>query len=383
MSKQTYGRVTIHDVAHRAGVSASTVSLVLNGRRERMREDTFLRVMQVVEELGYATNHMARALKTGFVPTIGLIVPTVANPFWGEFARCVERSAMARNCQVMLCNGERDPERERWYAESMLARGIRGIIIGSAPLSLDHLVGLAKRGLHIITFDRDAQGGDFKEFDSVRVDSALGAQLAVQHLLGLGHRRIGFVSGPISSASRMDRLSAYRETLRQAGIAADSSLIWLENASAGSGEESGLEIGRAAAMALLQRTNPPTAFFAINDNTAFGLYAGAQELGLTIPADLSVVGFDDISLCRVVSPPLTTVRQPLEELMHTAVELLVSRLEQTNLGEPQHIVVAPSLVQRGSCAPPRALASSERSAEPLSTGIEKRAISTAIGDFLD
>ncbi len=350
MPNQPIGRVTIHDVAKQAGVSASTVSLVLNGKSDRMRPDTFERVMKAVADLGYSTNQMARALKTGFVPTIGLVVPTVANPFWGEFARCVEHAARGKNYQVLLCNAERVPEREQGYVESMLERGIRGVILGSSPLSLKHLSRVMKRGLQVVAFDRLADESEGVKMDSVRVDNALGAKLAVSHLLELGHRRIGFVSGSVISASRRDRLDGYRATLQAAGIEPVKELIWMENVNASEGEEEATDIGRAAARALLKLPNPPTAFFAINDMTAVGVYAGARELGRRVPEDVSVVGFDDIHLCRIMHPPLSTVRQPLDQLMKSAVDLLIGRMEGKNQDVPANVTLQPELVLRGSTA---------------------------------
>lgn len=352
MPNQPVGRVTIHDVAKAAGVSTSTVSLVLNGKLDRMRPDTSERVLKAVADLGYSTNEMARALKTGYVPTIGLVVPTVANPFWGEFARCVERAAESKNYQVLLCNAEGAPEREQRYVESMLARGIRGVILGSSPLSLRHMAGVTKRGLQVVAFDRLTLNDAGLELDSVRVDNARGAQLAIEHLLALGHRRIAFVSGPISSANRRDRLEGYRATLRAAGIAPDARLEWTENVNPSDDEEIVTEIGRAAAVALLRQPEPPTAFFAINDMTAVGIYAGCRELGLGIPRDISVVGFDDIHLCQIVNPPLTTVRQPLEALMKSAVDLLIGRMEGNNKTAPAHLTLTPELVVRESTARP-------------------------------
>src|SRR6478736_3612746 len=350
MPIQSTGRVTIHEVAKQAKVSTSTVSLVLNGKLERMRPDTSERVLKAVADLGYSTNQMARALKTGFVPTIGLVVPTVANPFWGEFARCVEHAAMARNYQVLLCNAERVPEREQRYVESMLERGIRGVILGSSPLSLKHLSGVTKRGLQVVAFDRLTESTEGLQMDSVRVNNTLGAKLAITHLLQLGHRRIGFVSGPVSSASRRDRLEGYKATLKAAGIEPSADLIWMENVSPTDSEEVATEIGRVAALSLLKRADRPTALFAINDMTAVGIYAGIHELGLRVPQDVSVVGFDDIHLCRIMNPPITTVRQPLEQLMKAAVHLLIARLEGKGAPEVENITLLPELMVRGSTA---------------------------------
>lgn len=354
MTKPASSRVTILDVAKMAQVSPSTVSLVLNGKHDRMGEETRERVMAAVAKLGYSANHMARALKTGFVPTIGLVVPTVANPFWGEFARRVEHAALAQNYQVLLCNAERSPEREQLYVESMLARGIRGVILGSSPLSLKHISGATKCGLQVVVFDRLMQGSEELDLDSVRVDNVLGARLAITHLLELGHRRIGFVSGPLSSSSRKDRLEGYRSTLLSHGIEPDEGLIWVANARQDNGEEEATEIGRLAAATQLRGPNPPTAFFAINDMTAIGIYAGVRDLGLRIPEDISVIGFDDINLCRIMNPPISTVRQPLEELMNSAVDLLIGRMEQKHVGPPVHVTLTPDLVLRGSTGPWRA-----------------------------
>lgn len=348
MTKPLLGRVTILDVAKLAQVSPSTVSLVLNDKHERISKDTSDRVLRAAEELGYAANHMARALKTGFVPTIGLVVPTVANPFWGEFARCVEHAAMALDYQVLLCNAERNLDRERRYLESMLARGIRGVILGSSPLSLAHLSGVTKRGMQVVTFDRMIQRGEELELDSVRVDNVLGAKLAVKHLLALGHRKIGFVSGPLSSTSRTDRLAGYRATLRGAGLTAVPAWIWTKDLNLGGGDEEATEIGRTAALEILSGINRPTAFFAINDMTAVGLYAGIRELGLRIPEDISVVGFDDIPLCRIMDPATTTVRQPVEAMMNKAVDLLIGRMEGRITERPVHLSLRPELVVRKS-----------------------------------
>ncbi|MDX2187343.1 MAG: LacI family DNA-binding transcriptional regulator [Opitutaceae bacterium] len=352
MSNTTNGRVTIREVAKLAGVSPSTVSLVLNGKVDRMSAETHERVMQAVSDLGYATNQMARGLKVGYVPMIGLVVPTVANPFWGEFARIVENAAMARNHQVLLCNSERVAERERRYVESLLARGITGIILGSSPLSLKHLAGATKRGLKVVAFDRMVSGEGEVTLDSVSVENAHGISLATQHLIDLGHKRIGFVSGPVSSTSRRDRLEGFMQTMQRSGLPVPPESVWMEGPPPGLPDEEATEIGRIAALSLLRRDNRPTAIIAINDMTAVGVYAGARELGMNIPRDLSVVGFDDIHLCKIVSPQLTTVRQPLEQLILSAVELLFARMSGESVEDAKQRTFPPSLVVRESTSTP-------------------------------
>lgn len=346
--------VTIEDVALLAQTSASTVSNVLNGRLDRMRPETRERIERAMEQLGYTPNQVARQLKTGQVPIIGLVVPSVANPFWGTFAQSVEEAARARGYQVLLGNSERDPTREARYAESLFAHGIRGVIFGSSPLSLDHVSGLVDRGLSAVAFDREMRRSDARTrsvIDSISVDNALGGRIATEHLTGLGHRRIGFLSGPLRTASRLDRLAGYRAALVAAGIEPLPDLVWEGSPPSGFGDVEGAEFGRLGARALLNVAEPPTALFAINDMYALGAYAGARDLGLRVPEDVSVVGFDDIFLAEVAQPPLTTVRQPLRDMLRSTVDFLIDRLEGRRSGPGEQTVIVPELVIRASTAP--------------------------------
>ncbi len=341
-------RATIREVALLAGVSVSTVSNCLNGRVDCMRADTLERVRRAIVDLDYVANGIARNLKLGQSPIIGLIVPSVANPFWGALARSLEEAALARDFQVVLGNGERDPEREQRYAESLWAHGVHGLIFGSSLLSLDHLGDLVRRGMHIVAFDRRVQPTEPVQCDSVTVDNVHGAQLAIEHLLELGHRRIGFISGPVRTVNRLERLEGYRTALTNAGIEPDPDLIWDVATTGSYGDTEGVELGRVAAGALLERADPPTALFATNDFYALGACAGLADLGITVPDTVSVVGFDDIMLAGLARPPLTTVRQPLAEIASTAVSLLIDRLAGTKTGSAECHELTPELVVRGS-----------------------------------
>lgn len=339
---------TIHDVARQAAVSTSTVSNVLNGRLDQMRPETVARVREAITYLGYAPNVAARQLKTGHAPVLGLIVPSVANPFWGAFAQAVEEAALTHGYGVLLCNAERDAEREGQYTATLWAHGVRGLILGSSPLSFAPFAPFAARGMQIVAFDRQSPEADGVIVDSLSVDSVAGTRLAVAHLLAHGHRRVGFLSGPLASVNRRDRLAGYHAALAAAGIAPDPALVWEGRAARGHGDVEGTVLGRAGAVVLLALPDPPTALVAVNDLYALGAYAGVRDRGKRIPEDVSVVGFDDIALAEVVTPPLTTVQQPLSALMGVAVRLLVERITGVRTGPPEHLVVPPVLIVRGS-----------------------------------
>ncbi len=343
-------KVTITDVARFADVSPSTVSNLLNGRSTRMRLQTKTRIENAIKELGYRPNKAARQLKTGDARIIGLIVPSVANPFYGMFARHVEKTALEHGYQVLLCNSERVPERERDYAEELWGYGVRGIIFGSSLMQFSHLDELVDRGLNLVAFDRYTQEDDRTIVDSIGVDNVLATRLATKHLLALGHRRIAFLSGRLNTVSRTDRLKGYHTSLREAEIKIDERLIWCGKANGGFGDGDAVEMGRRGAHELFSQINPPTAIVAVNDMYAIGAYAGVRDLGFSIPDDVSIVGMDDIMLAEVVQPALTTIRQPIDEIAQQATERLIGRL-QDNYNEPQtHMLLTPRLIVRGSTA---------------------------------
>lgn len=345
-------RVTISDVARKAGVSASTVSNFLNDRQGQMRPSTQERIEEAIVELGYTPNQVARQLKTGYVPVLGLIVPSVANPFYGVFARFVEDAALELGFKVFLGNSERDPERERSYAEELWSYGVRGIILGSSLTSLAHLNSLIEQGLNVMVFDRPGERTHNIPVDSVSVDNVNAARLAIRHLLALGHKRIGFLSGSIKTINRIDRLKGYRLALREANIEPDPDLVWEGVPSTTQfGDAEAVDFGRVGTQYLLNLVNPPTAIFAINDMYAFGAYAGAQNLGYSVPKDLSVIGFDDIVLTQVVQPPLTTIKQPVREITRVAVEKMVGRVQGTITGPVEHQSLPADLIVRASTAP--------------------------------
>ena len=338
----------IKEVAKRAGVSVSTVSNVINGRHAKMSTQTLLRVQDAISELNYTPNTVARQLQSGQVKTLGLVVPSVANPFWGNVSQLIEKEASARGYQVLICNAERDPELEANYLSSLYASSIRGVILGSSPVSFDHLRSSADKGMHIAAFDRQTSSDHKVVACSVTVDQALGARLATQHLISLGHKRIAFISGPIGTSSRVARMNGMRSELEKAGLAFDEKLIWLGPNAVGFGDSQAAELGRIGIAELLAVDNPPTAVFTVNDTYAIGACSGARDLGFRVPEDLSIVGFDDVFIAEVMQPPLTTIRQPVEKMSALIVEKIIESLETDGDINDPHIELQPELIVRHS-----------------------------------
>ncbi|HEX4214970.1 MAG TPA: LacI family DNA-binding transcriptional regulator [Candidatus Dormibacteraeota bacterium] len=336
-------------MAASAGVSPTTVSNLLNGRDGRMLPRTRQRILRAISELGYQPNLVARQLRTGEVRTIGLVVPSVANPFWGGFARAVERETLQHDYQILLCNSERDPARERAYVDELWSSGVRTVIIGSSLPSLEHLEHAMQRGLLLIAFDRESQPDDPPGLVTVSVDNRLGGLLATRHLLSLGHRRIGFISGAIATVSRRQRLAGYREALGDSGIPFSEELVWANGGEQGFGDVDSSGRGELGMRALLRLQHPPTAVVTINDMYAIGACAAAREESMRVPEDVSVVGFDDIVLAGLFNPPLTTVRQPLQEMARYAIDIVRERGHDED--QAASVVMAPRLVTRESTSP--------------------------------
>lgn len=341
---------TIDDVARRAAVSVSTVSNVLNGRESRMRAETLARVRQAIAELGFRPNHSARRLKTGHMPMIGLLVPSIANPFFGTLARWVEEAAILRGYGVLLCNTQRSAEREGEYAQAFLAQGVKAVILGSSLQAQEHLAPLIQGGLAAVCFDRTAQHAPLP-MDYVSLDNHRAGAIAAQHLMALGHTELAYVSAPLRSVNRLARLEGARQACASGGASLE---VHVSTVAVAQAELEMAEIGRAAAHELMARHCTATGFVAMNDMVAIGLMAGLRQCGLVVPDAVSVVGIDDMFLGEYVSPGLSTVRQPMQAMATAAVERALQRMARHD--EPPHeLVFVPELIERESTAAPRAV----------------------------
>jgi DNA-binding LacI/PurR family transcriptional regulator len=342
----TRSLVTIKDVARAAQVSQTTVSNLLNGRHGRMSPETQARITEAMATLGYHPSRVARNLRTGQAPAIGLVVPSVANPFWGSWAYVLEAEAMRHNLQVLLCNSERDPERERAYVEELRSSGVRAIVLGSSLPSLDHLDSAFRNNLTLLAFDREPQGDDEHGVINLSVDNFAGGRMATEHLLSLGHRRIGFISGAMKTVSRRRRLAGYESALAEYGLARDDSLIWVDD-TGGSGDVMPSELGTRGMLELLDRPNPPTGVVTINDMYALGACAALRDVGRPAPL-ISVTGFDDITIAPLYNPPLTTVRQPLQRMAQYAIRAIQQSKGAQDTELPRSVLMQPTLIPRES-----------------------------------
>jgi LacI family transcriptional regulator len=327
--------ITIREVAEKARVSPTTVSHVVNNTRF-VSEDVRTRVVIAMRELNYRPNALARSLRRGETHTLGLILPDSANPFFAEIGHAIEGAAFALGYSVILCNTENDDNKERLYTEVLENKQVDGMIFVAAGENHESISAIIKNGLPLVMVDRDMGS---LELDTVTTDNHHGGMIATQHLLSLGHQIIGCITGLSNITPSADRVTGYRAALQQAGLPVEESLLVRGDFHAPS--------GYSAAMQILQRTPRPTAIFVCNDMMAIGALRAAAQLGLRVPEDVAIVGFDDIELASYTTPPLTTVAQPKQEIGQLAVKLVFERMGSPSL-PPRHNVLSTQLVIRES-----------------------------------
>lgn len=329
--------VTIRDVARAAGVSTATAARALGGYGHASPAAR-RKVSESARQLGYRPNVVARALVSRATTTVGLVVGDIENPFFAAAARGLADVMDAHGYTVLLANADEDAGRERRAVDALRARQVDGMVVVPAPgASPEHLAELVTAGVPLVLLDRAVVG---VAADSVLVRNVAGARAAVAHLAGLGHRRIGVVSDSPEITSSAERIQGYRQALRAGGIAPEPGLISIGGPTRDDGE--------AAALRLLDRPDRPTAVFTANNFMTVGALRAARSLGLRIPEDVALVGFDDLDWTTLVQPPVTVVRQPVADLGRVAGERLLRRLEG-DTGPPRRIRLDANLIVRGSC----------------------------------
>ena len=335
------GRATIRDIADLAGVSIATVSRVLNDRPD-VAPGTRENVLQVVREHGFSTNRGARGLSSGRTGMVGLTLPRVADAYFGPMLSGAAEALYERDMRIVLAPTLHDHDREVSLLERLMRGTTDGAILMLPEESAEELRMLQRQGFPCVVVDpREAPP---EGIACVAAMHATGAKEATEHLLGLGHRRIGAIAGAPGWYATEERLLGFRAALAGAGILLDPELVvysdWL------------IPTGMAAADKLLSLPDPPTAIFGFNDNVAIGALHAAHKRGLSVPDDLSVVGFDDTEPALIVTPQLTSIRQPLAEMGRMGVSLLVRLIEGQRV-DALRLELATKLVIRDSTAPPR------------------------------
>jgi len=328
----------IKDVAARAGVSVGTVSNVLN-RPGRVRETTRLKVQQAIADLGFVRHESGRHLRAGRSRTIAYLGLAVTNPYFTDVASGIEDVSRSHGLASFLCNSDGDPTREEDYLEMVVEQRVRGVLVSPFSPLTPHLERLRRRGIPVVLIATTAG----PQWCSVAVDDVVGGEMAVAHLVDQGHRRIAFVGGSMAAVCVSDRLLGARNAIAAAGRDPGSLSVI---------ETTGLKIaaGRRAGERLLAlpRRRRPTAAFCANDLVALGLLQHVTQMGVAVPGELAIVGYDDIEFAGAAAVPLTSVHQPRRQLGRTAAELLLAESDAGSDHVHQQVVVRPTLVVRTS-----------------------------------
>jgi LacI family transcriptional regulator len=334
--------VSIRQVAALAGVSVATVSNVIN-RPEIVAQPTRDRVQSAITELGFVRNESARQLRAGRSRTIGLVVLDVANPFFTDLARGVEDEANKAGLAVILCNSDDQARKENRYLDVLEEHRVHGVLITPVAGASTRLASLQRRGTPVVLVDSRAST---RGQCSVAVDDVMGGDLAMSHLLTGGHERIAYVAGPASIRQVADRHEGALRALRQAGLAeADLMVIQADSLNVFAGQWAG------AAIAAMPAARRPTAVFCANDLMALGLLQEMTRNHIGVPEDISIIGYDDIDFAAAAAVPLTSVRQPRQELGRTAARLLLDEAAGDETHRHRQVIFEPELVIRHSTQP--------------------------------
>ncbi|PMH43222.1 LacI family transcriptional regulator [Vibrio sp. 10N.286.49.B3] len=325
---------TIKDVSESAGVSQATVSRVINGTT-RVSHDKKIKVEKAIKDLGYRPNSIAQALASSRTGSIGIIVPELGGPFYSGILHCIEEQLRRFGYHVVVTAGANTEQAQKESVEFLLGRRVDALILHAQQLTDDYLIGLEDSGMPVVLVNRFIPE---MITSCIEIDNELGGRLAAQYLLQMGHTKIACITGPLDKSDARGRLQGYRKALEEAGIDYDESLI----SEAGFTEESGV----SAMKKLLRRQCQFTAVFASNDHMAFGAFEVLKDAGYSVPEDVSLIGFDDIIFARYLTPGLTTINFPIEQMSIEAVQLTIQKLNKNK--RDVNFKLTPSLIVRNS-----------------------------------
>lgn len=323
---------SIKDVAQKAGVSIATVSRAL-GNKPNVRPEVRLKVLNAAEELGYRPNRVASSLRTQTSEVIGLLVSDIRNPFFTDIARAIEDVAHQNDMSVFLCNTDEDPEKEILYLNTLRAERVAGIILSPTPNKAEQLKFILDDGIPIVAIDRRLKDADL---DCVLSDNIEAARIITNHLIDRGYRRIGALIGLSTITTGHERMQGYQQSMKAHGLDTLSEFVMPMEKDA---EE---VVGR-----WLTSSNPPDAILSGNSRMTTGALNVIKQVGLVVPDDIAVAGFDETVWMQHVGPGITVISQPTYEMGRTAAELLLQRLEQPNRST-REVILKGALIQRGS-----------------------------------
>lgn len=337
-------RATIKDVAKLSGYSITTVSMVVNNKNVSIPESTRKKIWSAVAALKYRPNQLAVGMITKKTKVLGLIIPDNNNLFFADLSKAIEMEAHKKGYSLLYGNTSNDPKRDQEYLKVFSDRRVDGIIFAKSSADCDHsedqrTVEMVREcDIPLVTVDRQLPASGAS---SVMLNHFLGGYLATRHLIDLCHTRIGCYTGPLDLVNSNERLSGYRLALEEVNLPYDENLIYEGTYQMGTEED-------AMYYFLNQRVS---AVFAFNDLMAFGLYQVMKKSGLSIPKDLSIVGFDDVFVSEIIHPALTTIRQPIKRMAGCVVDILLQQIEDPKtVAEQQNYVFEPKLVLRDSTA---------------------------------
>ncbi|RLE35015.1 LacI family transcriptional regulator [Candidatus Acetothermia bacterium] len=354
-------RVTIKMIAQEAGVSPATVSRVVNNKRN-VRPELAERVREAIRKLDYHANEVARGLVRGTVDTFGVVVPDISNTFFSRICKAIQNTVMPTGAAVFLHNTDGILNRERQIIKELASKLITGIFLVAPRMPATEIRTLADElGVYPVVVDARVENC---RLAAVWVDNVTAFIEASEHLISKGHKRIGFIAGPLAVANSKDRLDGYRIALRNHGIKEDTSLIYESDFTIAGGYKTAKEMFR--------KRNPPTAVLCSNDLMAVGVLSYLHKQGVEVPSEISVVGCDDIDVASSLSPPLTTVSQPIYELGVTAAQMML-QYTSTNEVPPNSILHAKLIIRNSTSNVQEGKSESEtHPAEQLSHNVQKR-----------
>ncbi|WP_018394739.1 LacI family DNA-binding transcriptional regulator [Bacillus sp. 37MA] len=326
---------TIYDVASKANVSIATVSKVLNNSG-RISDETRKRVLKVIEQLNYQPSMMATALTGKSTFTIGLLIPDMANPFFGELARNIEDRGHELGYNLLICSTDYQPAKEQNYIELLKRKSVDGIILASGFEQTSEVDKLVKEKFPVTIVARDFPS---TYVNSVSLDDFQGGYEATSYLIQLGHRQIAIIARDVWS--NRERMRGYKKALEDHGLEEYTMFTFVE--------KSNVEWGKKVAEEYLRSEKPPTAIFACNDLLASGAIQAARTLHLHVPDDVSVIGFDNTIIATLVDPQLTTMAQPIRAMGREVMDLMVGEIKKEEQSK-RRIVLSPTLIKRGSTA---------------------------------